>query len=168
MRTLRLTSTMVLTLALLAALSGSGLAQDERPVLSDAVAVTQANEAAYIEAFWAEDIDAVMATFTDDVVFEDQTFGDHLEGAQAVRRMYEAVFQITDPGANELLDRFVSSDGSRAIQVVRWRGTSGSGRPFDIPTLVLHEYRDGKIAKESMYYAAPDTVAQLMGVPPAD
>jgi len=43
-----------------------------------------------------------------------------------------------------------------------------TGRPFDLPTVVLHEYRDGKIVKESMYYAAPDTVAQLMGLPPSD
>ena len=26
---------------------------------------------------------------------------------------------------------------------------------------VVHEYRDGKIAKESIYYAAPDTYDQL-------
>lgn len=38
-----------------------------------------------------------------------------------------------------------------------------SGRPFDLPTVVLHQYRDGKIAKESMYYAAADATAQLMG-----
>ena len=161
MRTLRLSSVMVFTLVLIAALGSPGLAQDEHQVLPDAVAATQANEAAFNEAFWAEDIDAVMATFTDDVVFEDELFGDYLVGAEAVRGMYEAVFQITDPGSNERVDQFVSSDGSRAIQILRWRGTSGSGRPFDIPTLALHEYRDGKISKEVMFYADRDAFAKL-------
>jgi steroid delta-isomerase-like uncharacterized protein len=161
MRTTRLLLEGVLTLALVGGLSAALMAQDDGPVPADLVAATEANEAAYIEAFWAEDIDAVMATFTEDAVFEDQLFGDYLEGAEAIRGMYEAVFQITDPGSNQLLDRFVSSDGTRAVQVVRWRGTSGSGKPFDIPTLVLHEYRDGKIAKDVMYYAARDTYAQL-------
>lgn len=158
---LQRTSVFVLTLALLAGLGGSSLGQAEQEVLPEAVAATQANEAAFHEAFWAEDIDAVMATFTDDVVFEDELFGDYLEGADAVRGMYEAVFYITDPGTNEVIDQFISADGSRAVQILRWRGTSGSGQSFDIPTLALHEYRDGKIAKEVMYYADRDAFAKL-------
>ena len=161
MLTLRRTSVIVFTLALLAAHGSSGLAQDEPQVLPDAVAATQANEAAYSEAFFAEDIDAVMATFTDDVIFEDELFGDYLVGADAVRGMYEAVFYITDPGTNEVVDQFISADGSRAVQILRWRGISGSGRPFDIPTLAIHEYRDGKIAKEVVYYADRDAFAKL-------
>ena len=125
------------------------------------MATTEANEAAYTEAFWAEDIDAVMATFTDDVVFEDQLFGDHLEGARAVRGMDEAVSQIADPRSNEVIDQSIAADGSRAVQILRWRGVSGSGRPFDIPTLAVHEYRDGRIAREVMYYTARDTYDQL-------
>jgi hypothetical protein len=45
---------------------------------------------------------------------------------------------------------------------MRWLGTSAFGRAFDLPIVVLHEYRDGKIAKESMYYAAKDAYEQLM------
>ena len=161
MHRLRRTSVFIITLALLAGLGGSSLGQTEQEVLPDMVALTAANEAAFNEAFWAEDIDAVMATFTDDVVFEDELFGDYLEGAAAVRGMYEAVFYITDPGTNVVTDQFISADGSRAVQILRWRGTSGCGRPFDIPTLALHEYRDGKIAREVMYYADRDAFAKL-------
>ena len=161
MHRLRRTSVFVITLALLAGLGGSSLGQTEQEVLPDMVALTAANEAAFNEAFWAEDIDGIMATFTDDVVFEDELFGDYLEGEAAVRGMYEAVFYITDPGTNVVTDQFISADGSRAVQILRWRGTSGSGRPFDIPTLALHEYRDGKIAREVMYYADRDAFAKL-------
>ena len=161
MRTLGSSSVVLYTVTLLAALGGSGLTHDEVQVLPDAVAATRANEAAFTEAFWAEDIDAVMATFTDEVVFEDELFGDYLVGADPVRGLYAAVFRITDPGTNEVIDQFISSDGARAVQILRWRGTSGSGRPFDIPTLALHEYRDGKISKEVMFYADRDAFAKL-------
>jgi steroid delta-isomerase-like uncharacterized protein len=158
----------MITVALIGALGSAGLAQDEeaRP---DPVAAAEANEAANLEAFLAQDLGAFMATYADDSVFEDLTFGDRSEGAPAIREMYGTVLWWTDPETTEVLDSFVSADASRAVAVLRWRGTSGAtGRPFDLPTLVLHEYRDGKISKESMYYAAADTAAQLMGSLPAE
>jgi steroid delta-isomerase-like uncharacterized protein len=157
-RTARLWLVTAITLALLAGLAGAVSAHSEEEPEATA---TAANEAAYLDAFLAQDLDAIMATFTDDAVFEDQTFGDHLEGTPAVRGMERAVFRLTDPEATELLDHFVSSDGSRAVMVWRWAGTSAMGREFDLPTLLVHEYRDGRIAKESIYYAARDTYAQL-------
>lgn len=167
MRSFRLPLVAMMTMALLGGLGGAGLAQDgDAP--PDPVAATEANEAANQAAFLAQDFDAFMATYADDVVYEDLTFGDRLEGAPAIREMYQTVLSWTDPDATEL-DGFVSADGSRAVQVLRWKGTSSvTGRPFDLPTLVLHEYRDGRIVKESLYYAAPDTTTQLMGVPPAE
>ena len=72
---------------------------------------------------------------------------------------------MTDADATELLDRFVSADGSRAVLVERWIGTNYLGAPFDLPIVLIHEYRDGKIAKESIYYAAWDTHDQLTRSP---
>jgi steroid delta-isomerase-like uncharacterized protein len=144
---------------------------EELLALADPVAATEANEAneaANIDAFFAKDLDAIMATYAEDAIFEDQTFGDYLEGASAVRGMYRSVMEITDADATELLDHFVSSDGSRAVLVTRWIGTNYLGRPFAIPILTLHEYRDGKIAKETLYYAAQDTYDQLTTSPSAE
>ena len=76
--------------------------------------------------------------------------------------MYQGILGFTDTDATDVLDRFVSQDGSRAVVVMRWTGTSAFGRAFDLPIVVLHEYRDGKIARESMYYAAKDAYEQLM------
>ena len=118
------------------------------------MAVTEANEAANFAAFLAQDPDAIMATFTEDAIFEDRTFGDYLEGANAVRSMERAASSMTDAEASETLDHFVSADGSRAVRVFRWVGTNFNGAPFDLPLVSIHEYRDGKIAKESIYYAA--------------
>ena len=137
----------------------------EEPALVDPVAAAVANEAAMIDAFFAKDVDAVMATFAEDAIFEDQTFGDYLEGAPAVRDMYASAMRFTDAEATEVLDHWVSSDGSRAVVVFRWIGTNYLGRAFDLPLVGIHEYRDGKIAKETLYYAASDTYDQLTTSP---
>lgn len=137
----------------------------EEPALVDPVAAAVANEAAMIDAFFAKDVDAVMATFAEDAVFEDKTFGDYLEGAPAVRDMYASAMRFTDAEATEVLDHWVSSDGSRAVVVFRWIGTNYLGRAFDLPLVGIHEYRDGKIAKETLYYAASDTYDQLTTSP---
>jgi hypothetical protein len=68
---------------------------------------------------------------------------------------------MTDAEASTLLDHFISADGARAVQLWQWAGTNYWGGSFDMPVLVLHEYDDGRIAKESLYYAARDPHAQL-------
>ncbi len=161
MRTMRLLLAGTLSLALIGGLNVAVMAQDDEPTTADLVTATEANEAAYLDAFFAQDLDAVMATFTEDAIFEDQTFRDYLEGASAVRDMYGGVFRMTDTEATELLDHFVAVDGSRAVVVERWIGTNFLGAPFDLPLVAIHEYRDGKIAKESLYYAALNAYNQL-------
>ena len=165
MRPMRLLLAGTLSLALVGGLNVAVLAQDDEPAAADPVAATEANEAANFAAFLAKDPDAIMATFTEDPIFEDQTFGDYLEGAAAVRGMQEAASKQTDAEATELLDHFVAADGSRAVLVERWVGTNYRGAPFDLPIVLVHEYRDGKIAKESIYYAAWDTYDQLTRSP---
>jgi steroid delta-isomerase-like uncharacterized protein len=130
------------------------------------VAATEANETANLEGFFvAQDLDAIMATYAEDAIFEDQTFGDYLQGHAFLRGMMGTVLSMTDWGASEVLDRFVSADGSRAVVVERWTGTNYRGAPFDLPVVLIHEYRDGKIAKESIYYAARDAYDQLLQPP---
>ena len=168
MRTIRLLLAGTLSLALIGGLNVAVTAQDDEPAAADPVAAAEANEAADFAAFLAKDLDAIMATYAEDAIFEDQTFGDYLEGNAAVRGMYGAVLRMTDADATELLDRFVSADGSRAVLVERWIGTNYWGAPFDLPIVLVHEYRDGKIAKESIYYAAWDTHDQLTRSPSAE
>lgn len=122
-----------------------------------------ANETAYIETFLAKDLDGLMDTMTEDVVWVDETFGDYIEGKAAVRSMYSFVIKFADPDASEVLDRFVSADGTRATSTWDWIGTNGFGKSFDLPIALIHEYRDGKIVKETAYYASPDAYSQLMG-----
>jgi ketosteroid isomerase-like protein len=154
-----------LTLALVGGPSAAGVAQHDEPACADLVAATEANETANLDAFFAGDLDAIMATYTEDAIFEDQTFGDYREGNVSVRGMVGAAIRLTDADATEVLDRFVSADGSRAVVVERWIGTNYQGVPFDLPIVAIHEYRDGRIAKESIYYAARDAYDQLWQSP---
>ena len=168
MRSARALLVGAISLVLLAGSAGAAIAEDAGVIAADQAAAAEANEAAYVDAFVAKDLDAFMAVFSDEPVFEDQTFGDYLVGANAVRTMEGAVLRMTDHETSALLDRFVSADGSRAVQVWKWSGTNYLGRPFDMPVLVVHEYEDGKIAKESLYYAARDAYAQLTQSASAD
>jgi len=130
---------------------------------SEPIATVEGNETAYIEAFLQKDLDALMETMAEDVVFVDETFGDHLVGKAAVRSMYVDVITFGDPGASGVLNRFVSPDASFAASTWDWIGTNAFGKPFDLPIVLVHEYRDGKIVKETTYYASPDAYGQLMG-----
>ena len=128
-----------------------------------AVAAVEANETAYIEAWMALDLDALMEAYAEDTLFVDETFGDYMEGKATVRAMLSNIISVTDPDGIELLDRFVSDDGTRAASRWEWGGTNFSGNEFDLPYVVIHEYRDGKIVKETIYYASPNAYSQLMG-----
>lgn len=129
--------------------------------MRETIAEVEANETAKIEAWMAKDIDAMTNTFTDDVVFVDETFRDHVVGMDEWRRINGTVIKFADPDATKVLDRFVSEDGTRAVAVWEWIGTNFYGKPFDLPFVLIHEYRDGKVAKQSIYYASPDAYSQL-------
>jgi steroid delta-isomerase-like uncharacterized protein len=129
--------------------------------LIEAQAQVEANEQAHFEAIMSKDLEAMMATYTDDAVFVDETFGDWVEGTEALTRFNDVVLTMTDPEATEIIDSYVSADGTRATSVWSWIGTSYYGNPFDLPMVLIHEYRDGLIAKQTIYYAARDAYSQL-------
>ena len=136
---------------------------DEAVALSETIAGVEANETANIEAFLSKDLDALMDTFTDDVVFVDETYGDYVEGKDAYTRMNAIVIEFTDPEGTEVLDHFISEDGTRAASTWEWVGINYWGNPFSLPHSIINEYRDGKIARQTIYYASPDAYSQLMG-----
>jgi steroid delta-isomerase-like uncharacterized protein len=124
-----------------------------------------ANEEANSEAFIAKDLDALMDTYTEDVIFVDNTFGDYVEGKDAYTRMNSNVVKFTDPDGTRVVDLVVSEDGTRAASTWEWSGTNFYGKSFDLPFAMINEYRDGKIAKQTIYYASPNAYSQLMGSP---
>jgi steroid delta-isomerase-like uncharacterized protein len=130
---------------------------------AEIIAAVEANETAYIAAWQAQDLDALMDTCTEDVVFVDETCGDYIEGKMAVRVMYTHVVRFADPDGKDVYERFISGDGKWTASTWEWVGANARDQRFDLPTALFHEYRDGKIVRETIYYASPDARAQLRG-----
>uniref|UniRef100_A0A7C3A8J4 Nuclear transport factor 2 family protein n=1 Tax=Thermorudis sp. TaxID=1969470 RepID=A0A7C3A8J4_9BACT len=105
------------------------------------------------QAFNRHDVDAVMATMTEDCVFEN-TFpppdGERYEGQAAVRAFWEAFF-LSSPGAVfEVEELFATGDRC----VVRWRyrwAPDAEGMPGHVRGIDLFRVRNGKVAEKLSY-----------------
>ncbi|QJY50383.1 nuclear transport factor 2 family protein [Pseudonocardia broussonetiae] len=98
------------------------------------------------EAFDRQDVDAIMAAMTPDCVFEDTSppDGTRHEGADAVRRAWQALFTASPDGV------FATEELIPAVDrvVVRWRYSwpGGHVRGVDVFTV-----RDGLVSEKLAY-----------------
>jgi uncharacterized protein (TIGR03086 family) len=103
--------------------------------------------ARFSAAFGSGDVDAIMALMTDDCVFEatgPAPDGERHEGAAAVRRVWEELFDGTSDARFDEEESFVSGD--RAVLRWRYAWTDGHVRGVDVLRL-----RDGKVAEKLSY-----------------
>ncbi len=99
------------------------------------------------EAFSRHDVDAVMALFTDDCVFENTSpapDGERYEGQAAVRAFWERFFAESPRARVEAEDIFAGGD--RAC--VRWRYDWGDGHVRGVD---VFRVRDGKVVEKLSY-----------------
>ncbi|HXY93295.1 MAG TPA: nuclear transport factor 2 family protein, partial [Acidimicrobiia bacterium] len=117
----------------------------------DTTSATIAAVDAFNEAFNRHDVDAVMATMTDDCVFESTAppFGERHAGRAAVRAAWDAFFSSTPTARFDSEDVIATADRC----VVQWRftwknddGTDGAVRGVDVIRV-----RDGKVAEKFAY-----------------
>jgi ketosteroid isomerase-like protein len=103
------------------------------------------------EAFNRHNVDEIMASMTDDCVFENTRptpDGTRIEGHEAVRRAWETLFQNSPHAHFETEEMFAAGDRC----VVRWsyswvkNGVEGHVRGVD-----LFRVRDGKVAEKLSY-----------------
>jgi ketosteroid isomerase-like protein len=102
------------------------------------------------EAFNRHDVDAVMATMTDDCVFESTSppDGERHEGAAAVRAAWEAFFASSPTARFDAED--VIASGDRAV--MQWRYSwSDDGGEHHIRGVDVLRVRDGKVAEKFAY-----------------
>jgi ketosteroid isomerase-like protein len=108
--------------------------------------------AQFNEAFNRHDVDAIMASMTEDCVFEN-TYpppdGERYVGQVAVRGFWEAFFRGSPQAAFETEDLIAC--GERCV--VRWRyGWVGEdGNPGHIRGVDVFRLRDGKVAEKFAY-----------------
>jgi steroid delta-isomerase-like uncharacterized protein len=102
----------------------------------------------------------LLPLFSDDVVYEDVTFGSVSRGQGALRDFATGVFGAFADLAFDPKSRFVSADvrrGSiewvfRGRQVKDFPGLPATNRPFEVRGATVVEFRDGKIVRNSDYW----------------
>ena len=103
------------------------------------------------DAGWnAQDLDAIMATYADDVVFENHTAGeDPVTGAAAVREHLAGIFDRW-PDMRFTRRRLYVAD---AFCVSEWtaRATTPDGRRVEWDGVDVFPLRDGLIARKDVY-----------------
>ncbi len=109
---------------------------------------------AFLDAFNAHDVDAIMSFFTDDVVFDmprgPAPGGARLVGLEQVRAGIQSRFDgIPDIHYGD--DRhFVC--GSRGASEWTIRGTQANGEPIEVRGCDLFEFVDGKISRKDSFW----------------
>ena len=103
------------------------------------------------DAGWnAQDLDAIMPTYTDDVVFQNHTAGEAaVEGADAVRAHLAGIFERWPDMRFTGRRLYVTDD----VCVSEWtaRATTKDGRRIEWDGVDVFPIRDGLIARKDVY-----------------
>ena len=107
-----------------------------------------------LDAFNAHDLDAIMALFTEDCVFDmprgPVPGGRRLVGKDAVREGFRSRFEgIPDVHYGDER-HFVAGD--RGVSEWTIRGTLATGEPIEVRGCDLFELRDGKIHRKDSFW----------------
>jgi hypothetical protein len=103
-----------------------------------------------------------MATYTDDVKFFNRSMATHWTGSEQVQTGTTTISSITDPGATEVLESFVSDDGSEGAILWQWVGENGLDNPIVLMHVQLLEYTDGLFSVLTSHWETMDVDEQLM------
>ncbi len=111
-----------------------------------------------LEAFNAHDLDAIMAFFTEDCVFDTPRGpapgGLRLVGKEQVREGFRARLEgIPDIGYGD--DRHWTL-GDRGVSEWTIRGTRTSGEPIEVRGCDLFEFTDGRISRKDSFWKIVD------------
>jgi steroid delta-isomerase-like uncharacterized protein len=104
---------------------------------------------ALLDAFNAHDVDAILAFFTDDCVF-DTPRGQRMVGKEEVRKGFQARFD----GIPDIVygDERHFTSGDRGVSEWTIRGTQATGEPIEVRGCDLFEFAGGKIRRKDSYW----------------
>ena len=118
----------------------------------------------------AHDVPATLATYTDDIVWDDVTHPDSpFHGKEEVAAVYstiidaipdlrlETVRRLNDEGGRFVVDESIISGHVEGD----WAGVNGGGAPVSIRILHIFELRDGLISYENAWFDAAAVQAQI-------
>lgn len=130
-----------------------GLMRGEVSLSQDALTATTIKITELLEdAINRRDVDAVMALFADDCVFENTSpppDGERLEGQQAIRAFWENLFRSTSHVDFQTEDMFAHANQCVARWTYQWENMAGEcGHIRGIDVI---DVRNGKVAKNFSY-----------------
>ena len=116
--------------------------------------------AAYNDAWNRQDLDAICAAHTGDMVFENHNAGERAEG-EAVRDHLAAIFANWPDMRFEGRSLYVGDD----FVVQEWTATAThpSGTSVSWDGVDIFPFRDGKIARKDVYSNASRRVPEQLG-----
>jgi uncharacterized protein len=118
----------------------------------------------------AHDVEATLATYTDDIVWDDVTHPDApFRGKEAVGSVYSSIIDAIPDVHLESVKRFTADDGATVVDESvltghvhgQWSGIEGGGAPVRVRILHVFEVRDGLIAYENAWFNAADVLEQV-------
>lgn len=119
----------------------------------------------------AHDVAATLATYTDDIVWDDVTHPDApFHGKEEVGRVYSSIIDAIPDVKLESVKRFSGEDGRFVIDESlisghvqgEWAGMNGGGAPVEVRILHIFEIRDGLISYENAWFDAADVQRQIV------
>lgn len=118
----------------------------------------------------AHDVAATLATYTDDIVWDDITHPDApFRGKEEVGSVYASIIEAIPDVKLESVKRF-SGEGGRFVvdeSVIsghvhgEWTGADGGGAPVEVRILHIFELREGLICYENAWFDAAAVQRQI-------
>jgi steroid delta-isomerase-like uncharacterized protein len=123
---------------------------------------------AHMEAEDRQDVEATVATFTDDCYYDVPGLGIHLRGKDEIRRWYEQSFAAV-PDFRNANERYYECEENvffeadiEGTHLGTWAGWAPTGRHFSIPLLVrIPIAADGLIEAEIVHFDNAGLFMQL-------
>ncbi|MEX1126044.1 MAG: nuclear transport factor 2 family protein [Acidimicrobiia bacterium] len=118
----------------------------------------------------AHDVAATLATYTEDIVWDDITHPlSPVHGKEAVGAVYSSIIDAIPDIRLESVRRFASDDGRSVVDESKvtghvegeWAGVVGGGALVEIRMLHVFELRDGLISHENTWFDSAAVVRQV-------
>jgi steroid delta-isomerase-like uncharacterized protein len=117
----------------------------------------------FIAAWNSHDVERVIPVFTDDVLYEDVTFGAVNHGSAELRKFAASIFEAVPDVKFEL----VRSSVDKGHGTIEWvftgtdKGLYKTGRRFSVRGVSVIDLRGGKISRNLDFYDAASIMRQV-------
>lgn len=118
----------------------------------------------------AHDVAGTLATYTDDIIWDDVTHPDSpFHGKTEVGEVYGGIIEAIPDVRLESVKRFNGEDGRFVVDESiitghvhgSWAGVQGGGAPVRVRILHVFELRDGLICYENAWFDAAEVQRQI-------